>query len=320
MASTQNDSSEAGGSLNSVYEESRRRALGSSKLSQFYYNSPWWFILLGFGWLYIVMQMASNPDYSDAYKQMQEGIPLTIWLAVASYALALIFGLLIGVLRANPPRVPETRLPLRRALASHLHLIAYNLATLYVEFMRGIPALVFLLIFGFIVVPSIREPVESAINTTIIPLLRQFNPEIGDVTWRGRDPATFIAGASLFYGAFLSEVFRAGIQSVPKGQVEAAKSLGMTYFQNMRHVVIPQAIRNILPPLGNDFIAMIKDTSLATILGTTEITQLARQWSGSQFTYLETYAVLSIIYLTMTVSGSLLVQYMERNLKTHVHK
>jgi polar amino acid transport system permease protein len=320
MAEKKNVSSRTEADLDSVYEESKRLVMGSSRISQVVYNSPWWLIFLGGGWLYVVIQMASNPDYSDAYNQMQQGIPLTIWLAVASYILALIIGLLTGILRANPPQVPETRLPLRGTIGKIIHLIAYNVVTFYIEFMRGIPPLVFLLISGFIIVPAIRQPIEQAINTTIIPLLQQIDPTIGDVTWRGRDPATAIAGLSLVYGAFLSEVFRAGIQSVPKGQIEAAKSLGMTYVQTMRYVVIPQAFRNILPPLGNDFIAMIKDTSLVTILGTSEVTQIARQWSGSNFTYIPTYMVLSIIYLTMTVSGSLLVQYMERNLRSHVRK
>jgi polar amino acid transport system permease protein len=131
-----------------------------------------------------------------------------------------------------------------------------------------------------------------------------------------RDAGTAIAGLSLVYGAFLSEVFRSGIQSIAKGQMEAAKSLGMSWFQAMRYIVVPQAIRRVLPELGNNFISMIKDTSLVTILGTDEITQIARKVSGSNFLYRETYAVLSLIYLTLTITGSLLVQWLERSLKT----
>jgi len=89
----------------------------------------------------------------------------------------------------------------------------------------------------------------------------------------------------------------------------------MSYPLVLRYIIIPQAVRRMLPPLGNDFISLIKDTSLVTILGTNEITQLARKWSGSTFQYVETYAVLSLIYLTMTVTGSMLVQAMERRLK-----
>lgn len=294
-----------------IYEESKRRAVPFSN----FYTAPWWLFIMVLTWVWVIYQMQFNEDYTDAFRQIKRGIPLTLWLAVASYFLALIIGLLVGMLRAYPPQPPETRLPLRKQVNKVFRVGVYNIISVYVEFMRGIPPIVFLLIAGFIVVPMIRDPFEAVINATIIPLLQQFDPEMKEWVWRGRDPLTAIAGLALIYGAFLSEVFRAGIQSVEIGQVDAAKSLGMTDFQAMRHIVIPQAVRNVLPPLGNNFISMIKDTSLVTILGTNEITQLARRWSGSQFTYLETFLVLSIIYLTMTVTGSLLVQLMERNLR-----
>jgi len=298
--------------LDVIYQDSRRRVAGPFGRA---YKAPWWLLIMFILWLWVVYQMANNEDYADAFNQIKDGIPLTLWLAIASYMLALLIGLLTGILRASPPEPPETKLPSMKQAQRVGYVIFYNLVSVYIEFMRGIPPLVFLLIAGFIVVPAIRDPIEQVLNSTLIPLLRSLDPEISDVTWRGRDPATAIAGLSLIYGAFLSEIFRAGIQAIPKGQVEAAKSLGMTNLQTMRLVVIPQAVRNVLPPLGNDFIAMIKDTSLVTILGTSEITQISRRWSGSQFTYLETYAVLSMIYLTMTVSGPLLVQFMERYLR-----
>ncbi|MCS6835462.1 MAG: amino acid ABC transporter permease [Anaerolineae bacterium] len=276
---------------------------------------PWWFVAIVILWIYVVISISSSPDYRRIYDELDDGIGLTIYLAVVSYLIALVIGLIVGLIRAYPPRILDHGAGWKRHLVSVLHTLVYNAATFYVEFMRGIPALVFLLIAGFIIVPALR----GVINSEILPLLRSLlnNPEIPDLVWRGRDEGTAIAGLSLIYGAFLAEVFRAGIVSVPKGQVEAARSLGMTYLQTMRLIVVPQAIRTILPPLGNDFVAMIKDTSLVTILGTNEITQLARKWSGSSFQYLETYLVLSLIYLTMTVTGSILVQTMERRLKRH---
>lgn len=315
--------------------EARGRAAGRINA----YNAPWWFLILLLGWIYIVIQMFNQENYNQAFEQLRDGITLTLWLAFASYAIALVVGLLTGLVRAYPPEAPPgwrwshllTR-PTRRGINHALSVLGYNLISVYIEFMRGIPPLVFLLIAGFIIVPAIREPFQDVINSTLIPfyniailpLLQTFSAETlepaGDVLWRGRDPATAIAGLSLIYGAFLSEVFRAGIQSVPRGQIEAAQSLGMTYFQTMRHVVIPQAVRNVLPPLGNNFISMIKDTSLVTVLGTSEITQIARRWTGSQFTYIETYAVLSMIYLTMTILGSMAVQIMERRLRKFARK
>jgi len=228
--------------------------------------------------------------------------------------LALIIGLIVGLIRANPPKAPEPGSSLRRVVGRMAQTFLYNAATFYVEVLRGIPPLVFLLIAGFIIVPAVRE----LINAELVPLLRSLtgNPDMPDLVWRGRDAGTAIAGLSLVYGAFLSEVFRAGIQSVDKGQIEAARSLGMSYIKVMRYVVLPQAVRRVLPPLGNDFVAMIKDTSLVTILGVNEVTQLARKWSGSTFLYVETYLVLSLIYLTMTIIGSMLVQLIEHRLRT----
>src|SRR5690606_30847412 len=106
--------------------------------------------------------------------------------------------------------------------------------------------------------------------------------------------------------------FRAGIQSIEKGQIEAARSLGMNYLQTLSYVVLPQAIRRVLPPLGNDFVAMIKDSSLVAILGVNDLTQLAKVLSGASFRYLETYTTVALIYLSMTIVGSLLVRYIER--------
>lgn len=316
--------------LAEVSAQARGRAVANINA----YNAPWWFLILVLMWLWVIAQMQSNPDYGDAFAQLREGISLTLFLAFASYFFAIIIGLLTGLLRANPPKKPDvaskkpfSKRAIERGIWRVVHVVVYNLVSVYIEFMRGIPPLVFLLIAGFIIVPAIREPFQDVYNVLILPFhngvvlpfINNFRAEpfepASELLWRGRAPATAIAGLSLIYGAFLSEVFRAGIQAVPQGQVEAAKSLGMTYFQTMRFVVIPQAVRNVLPPLGNNFISMIKDTSLVTVLGTSEITQIARRWTGSQFTYIETYAVLSMIYLTLTVTGSLLVQLMERRLR-----
>lgn len=295
--------------LNNVLEQSRRR--GAAPFHNFY-RAPWWLLCMILIGLSVVVLIMSDSTYKLIYDQLKEGIALTIFLAVVSYAIAIIIGLLTGVVRSNPPMAPNHGAPLWMIIRRILHTILYNVITFYVEFMRGIPTLVFLLITGFIIVPALRD----LINTELLPLLRGLlnDPNIPDLVWRGRDPGTAIAGLSLVYGAFLSEVFRAGIQSVDKGQLEAARSLGMSYLQMMRYIVVPQALRIVLPPLGNDFVAMIKDTSLVTILGISEITQIARRWSGSSFLYLQTYLVLSFIYLVMTTSGSVLVQQMERRL------
>ena len=127
-----------------------------------------------------------------------------------------------------------------------------------------------------------------------------------DFTWRA------IVALTVSYSAYLAEIFRAGIEAVPKGQVEAAQSLGLSRWQTFRLVVLPQAIRTVLPPLGNDFVAMIKDSALVSALGVQDITQLGKVYSASTFLFFETYNVVAFLYLVMTLSLSLLVRWLER--------
>ena len=115
-----------------------------------------------------------------------------------------------------------------------------------------------------------------------------------------------------FTSHYLAEVFRAGIQSIHRGQMEAARSLGMSYFQAMRHVVLPQAIRVVLPPLGNDFIAMLKDSSLISVVALPEILQQGRLWVSRTFRAFEGYNTVALFYLVMTLILSLLVRFIER--------
>ena len=134
---------------------------------------------------------------------------------------------------------------------------------------------------------------------------------IRDVTQEGRA----IIALGIGYGAFEAEVFRAGIQSIHKGQMEAAKSLGMTYFQSMRFIILPQAIRRVLPPLGNDFIACLKDSSLVSVVAVNELTQMGRLRTATTFRAMETYNVVAFLYLSMTLLLSFLVRWLENKMK-----
>lgn len=350
--------------IQKVYEKSKKRAGGVFSNP---YSFWWWLVILIVGWIWIFILMQYEKDYSDAFRQISKGLPITVGVSIFGYSIALVVGLLLGLVRAYSPTAPDTnKTPLaefglafvaiftpatyipssnkgflqRKRIGKLLYVALYNLISIYVEFMRGIPGIVLLLIAAFIIVPAIDDPVEGFLaqtwlpfyNAVISPILNTlFNypvnipvldwffhpyPPLTEIDWRGADPATAVLGLGMFYAAFLSEVFRAGIQSVPKGQVEAGKSLGMTNLQIMRYIVIPQAIRNVLPALGNDFIAMIKDTSLVTIMGINDMTQEAKKWSGSVFTYIPTYAVLSMMYLSITITGSLIVQMVENRLRS----
>ena len=113
----------------------------------------------------------------------------------------------------------------------------------------------------------------------------------------------------------LAEIFRAGLQAVDKGQIEAAKALGLNGWQRFRHIVFPQAFRMVLPPLGNDFVAMVKDSSLVSVLGVSDITQLAKVTAAGNFRYFETYNVAALLYLTMTIGLSMLLRRLEMRLR-----
>ena len=179
-------------------------------------------------------------------------------------------------------------------------MVIRNLAITYVEFIRGVPTLVLIFTVAFVIVPIWVDALDNFIEI--------------DNKFMSQNTRAIIALA-IIYGAFLAEVFRAGIESIPKGQMEAARSVGMTYGQAMRHIILPQAVRNISPALGNDFIAMLKDSSLVSVLAVRDITQTARLYAGSTFRFRETYLVLTFLYLTMTLSLSLLLRWYERRLK-----
>jgi polar amino acid transport system permease protein len=121
-----------------------------------------------------------------------------------------------------------------------------------------------------------------------------------------------ILGLAIGYGAYLAEIYRAGIESIPRGQMEAARSLGMTYGQAMRFVILPQALRVVLPPLGNDLIALLKDSALASAIAVPELTQAGRLLAARTFRAFETYNMVALLYLIMTLVGSLGVRALER--------
>jgi len=116
------------------------------------------------------------------------------------------------------------------------------------------------------------------------------------------------------YGAYMGEIFRAGIQSIPKGQTEAARSLGMTPAQSMYHVILPQAVKTILPPVGNEFVALLKDSSLVSILAVADLLRRGREFASQSFTYFETYTMVALVYLMITLFFSKLISHMEEKI------
>lgn len=191
-------------------------------------------------------------------------------------------------------------------LADARSVVLRQAARLYVEVMRGVPIIVLLLYVAFVGAPALvaawnwlAEPLGlPALRTRDFPLL-----------WRA------VAALTLAYSAFLAEVFRAGIQSVGQGQVEAAKAMGLSPWHRFRLVVLPQAFRTVFPALANDFVAMVKDSSLVSVLGVMDVTQLGKVTAAGNFRYFETYNVVALIYLTLTIGLSLALRRVEARLR-----
>ncbi|NVN89396.1 MAG: amino acid ABC transporter permease [Desulfuromonadales bacterium] len=159
-------------------------------------------------------------------------------------------------------------------------------ASLYVEVIRGIPLLVQLFYIYYALGRFVKIP----------------------------DIISAIIAMAVCYGAYMGEIFRAGIQSIPKGQMEAALSLGMSRSQALRQVILPQAFKVVLPPIGNEFIALLKDSSLVSILAVSDLLRRGREYASETFSYFETYTVIALIYLVMTLFFSKLIGMMEERL------
>jgi polar amino acid transport system permease protein len=164
--------------------------------------------------------------------------------------------------------------------------IINGIASIYVEVIRGIPLLVQLFYIYFALGRVVNLP---AMVSAVIAM-------------------------AVCYGAYMGEIFRAGIESIPKGQMEAARSLGMSYPQAMIHVILPQAFKTILPPVGNEFVALLKDSSLVSILAVSDLLRRGREFASESFTYFETYTMVALVYLVITLFLSKLVSIMEERI------
>lgn len=249
---------------------------------------PWWLVIVGLTVAWLFWEVLSNDIYAQALGVLSKGIWVTIYVTVIGFGGAAVLGLLLAL--AGLSRF----IVLRQA------------ARLYIEVVRGIPIIVLLLYVAFVLAPA----VVAGWNWLTVPLgfdqvsTRDF-PLI----------ARAIVALIIAYSSFLAEVFRAGLQSVDKGQIEAASALGLNGWHRFRHIVFPQAFRTILPPLGNDFIAMVKDSSLVSVLGVTDITQLGKVTAAGNFRYFETYNIVALLYLTMTIALSLGLRRVEARLR-----
>lgn len=263
---------------------------------------PWWVLILAATGLVLAYLILADPDYNATFDYLKDGVVVTLRITLIAYTISLFIGLVVGLAGLSKNTLIRT------------------VATLYVQTARGIPLIVLMLYVAFVLVPilvSIAQAIGSWGLTLGLPALDPLFTRMADqyLIRSVSLEARAIFALAFGYGAFEAEVFRAGIQSIGRGQMEAARSVGMTYFQAMRLIILPQAIRRVLPPLGNDFIALLKDSSLATVLAVNELTQLGRLRRASTFRVFETFNVVAYLYLSMTLILSVIVQYIEKRLK-----
>ncbi|GAA5346407.1 amino acid ABC transporter membrane protein (PAAT family) [Planifilum fimeticola] len=205
------------------------------------------------------------------------GFYTTIELTVVGILFGMLIGLILGLM--NISRIKVLTIP----------------AKAYVDLFRGTPLMLQILAIHFGIIPTVCDAMGVDTPSALI--------------------SGFIA-LSLNAGAYISEIFRGGILSIHKGQMEAARSLGMTYWQAMRLVILPQAFKRMLPPLGNEFIALMKDSSLVMVIAVNDITYAAMTTAKSTWERLAPYATAALMYLVLTYLLSRVVFYLERRFDT----
>lgn len=237
---------------------------------------PWWLVGIALTVAFILVEVLTDETWREGFDFIILGLPLTLILTAGGFVIAIGLGLIVALARLSNNTVVR------------------NLSMYYIELIRGVPVIVTILFISFAVFGE---------GSRLLGF-----PQV-DKLWRG------IIALGLIYAAFIAEVFRAGIQSIPRGQIEAGSSVGMSQRQVFVNIVMPQAIRNIMPALGNDLIALLKDSALVSLIAVRELTQQTRLWTGTNFTFIQGYLILTAFYLTLTVSLSLLLRWYERRIR-----
>jgi len=246
----------------------------------------WWISLVICLGTIILLLTLNGKTYQPILAFIAPGVTVTFQVTIGGIVGALFIGLFAGLGRISRVRIISL------------------IASTYIEIVRGIPLLVQIMTFYFGLSAFFINLPET--NFFFIYLKRL--------------PAMHaaIAALSICYGAYMGEVFRAGIKSIDKGQTEAARSLGFTGGQTMRFIILPQAWRTILPPVGNEFIALLKDSSLVSVIAVSDMLRKAKEYGSVSFKVLETYLMVAMLYLLITLILSKLVSIMEARLSHYV--
>lgn len=249
----------------------------------------WWALVLVIALgIWLLIRFRPHP-FLEIWDFIFDGILVTLRITTTSFGFILAVSLLGGLGRISRSR------------------IIYGISSLYVEIVRGIPLLVQLLFIWF-ALPQVFDALGELL-VGLSPRLNEAGQRLIDLRLSPFTAA--VLGLTICYGAYGSEIFRAGISSIHHGQMEAARSLGMNYIQAMRYVILPQAIRVILPPVGNEFVALLKDSTLVSVLAVSDLTRRGREYMARTFLSLQTWTFVALCYLVLTLFSSRVVEYIE---------
>lgn len=247
--------------------------------------------------------MAFNWEIINEYLSLFiEGAKMTIECTLFCVILGTLWGLLLGIGRTASAKYGVWKYT--------LYFCVQWPVRIYVSAFRGTPLFVQIMVVHFVLMPLLINPRDGLLvsdNLISVDTARFLRSQYGAFI-------SCVTAITLNAGAYISEIFRAGIESIDKGQMEAARSLGMGYGSTMRKVILPQAFRRMLPPLGNNAIAILKDSSLGAAIGLADLAFAARTSGAAYGSYTEPYLVISLVYWIMTSLLSLLVKYLEKRL------
>lgn len=212
----------------------------------------------------------------EGYETVLEGLLATVIIAVCGLLIGFVVGCILAVLKIIPAKRWYAKIP-------------SWLANIYVALFRGTPMVVQLLLIHFVIFPIMHIDIPTLAEAVI--------------------------AFGLNSGAYICEIMRGGIQSVDAGQMEAGRALGLGYVATMVHIIIPQAFKNVVPTLGNEFIALIKETSVAGFIAIVDLTRAFQNIANSTYEFIIPYVVLALVYLVLVLVITLIVRLIERRLK-----
>lgn len=218
--------------------------------------------------------------WQEYWPMFLRGTWVTIYISITGTILGTIIGLATGILRTIPlPKKKPRRI---------LLILIHKLISIYIEFFRGTPMIVQAMVIYYGIAQAYGIQMDRSLAALFI--------------------------VSINTGAYMSEIVRGGILSIDKGQFEAANAIGMSHFQTMTTIILPQVIRNILPATGNEFVINIKDTSVLNVISVTELFFSTKSISGATFKFFEPYLITCLIYLVLTITITRILRYIERKM------